>query len=149
MSRPVRVLVFGTFDLLHPGHRSFLRQAKKLGTQLIVAVGRDTVVRKLKRVRLHQNEEHRLRVVAGVRIVSRALLAPKDPRQRFEFIVRVNPSIIALGYDQTHYTEHLSAALKKHGLICSVVRLRPYRPRLYKSSILRQGLVPLEAKKHT
>lgn len=140
MPRTVRVLVFGTFDLLHPGHRSFLRQAKKLGTQLTVAVGRDAVVRKLKQVRLHQNEQHRLRMVASVASVDRALLASKDPARRYDFIAHLRPDIIALGYDQTHYTEHLAAELKRRRINCRVVRLRPYRPRRYKSTLIRAAL---------
>lgn len=36
-----RVMVFGVFDGLHPGHRAFLRQARKKGDKLIVVVARD------------------------------------------------------------------------------------------------------------
>jgi len=36
-----KVMVFGTFDIFHPGHRSFLNQAKKYGNYLIVVVARD------------------------------------------------------------------------------------------------------------
>lgn len=124
-----------------------MRQAKKLGTQLIVAVGRDTVVRRLKNVRLHQTETHRLRMVASVKAVDRALLASKDPARRYDFIARLRPDIIALGYDQTHYTEHLAAELKRRHISSRVVRLRPYRPRRYKSTLIRAALAPLEANK--
>ncbi|HEY4500387.1 MAG TPA: adenylyltransferase/cytidyltransferase family protein, partial [Candidatus Paceibacterota bacterium] len=43
-----RVMVFGTFDILHPGHLYFLRAAKKLGDYLIVSLARDVNVRKIK-----------------------------------------------------------------------------------------------------
>lgn len=35
------VLVYGTFDLLHPGHIYLLEEAKKLGDRLIVGVSTD------------------------------------------------------------------------------------------------------------
>ena len=45
----VRVMATGVFDLLHPGHLSFLTEAKKLGDELIVVVARDQTARRMKR----------------------------------------------------------------------------------------------------
>jgi len=42
------VLTNGCFDLIHPGHLSFLRRAKELGDVLVVGVNADDSVRKLK-----------------------------------------------------------------------------------------------------
>ena len=42
------VTTTGTFDLLHPGHVATIREAKKLGDILIVAINSDTSVRRLK-----------------------------------------------------------------------------------------------------
>jgi rfaE bifunctional protein nucleotidyltransferase chain/domain len=39
------VLVYGAFDLLHPGHIRLLEQAKSLGDVLVVAVECDAVIR--------------------------------------------------------------------------------------------------------
>ena len=47
MSRKV-VLTNGCFDLLHPGHIYFLREAAKLGSQLWVALNGDPSVQELK-----------------------------------------------------------------------------------------------------
>lgn len=43
-------LVFtnGCFDLLHPGHVRYLKEARQLGDRLVVAVNRDETVAKLK-----------------------------------------------------------------------------------------------------
>lgn len=134
------ILVFGTFDLLHAGHRSFLRQAKRLGHKLIVAVGRDRVVAKLKRRKPVQSERQRLRAVAALPIVHRAILASRNPWHRFAFIKKLKPDVIALGYDQRHFTTNLHRELKAHGLDCRVIRLKPYKPQRFKSSLLRQRL---------
>ena len=42
------VFTNGCFDLLHPGHAYFLRECKKLGDHLIVAVDTDASVKALK-----------------------------------------------------------------------------------------------------
>ncbi|MFH0828709.1 MAG: adenylyltransferase/cytidyltransferase family protein [Candidatus Kerfeldbacteria bacterium] len=140
MSREVTVLAFGTFDLLHKGHRSFLRQAKRLGTRLVVVVGRDSTVLKLKRRNPVHSETERLTAVRKNAFVDRAVLALKDPANRFALIKRLKPNVIALGYDQCHYTKNLARDLKKHGIRCTVVRLKPFIPSRYKSSLLRKTL---------
>lgn len=135
------VLVFGTFDLLHAGHHSFLRQAKRLGSHLIVAVGHDHVVRRLKGKRPVQPERVRLKKIAALPYVDRAVLASKNPRQRFSFIKKLSPNVIALGYDQTHYTANLARQLRRRGITARIVRLQPYKPNRYKSSLLHRRLV--------
>ena len=42
------VLTNGCFDLLHPGHVRFLREARKLGDCLVVLMNKDRSVRQLK-----------------------------------------------------------------------------------------------------
>ena len=43
-----RVMVFGSFDPLHDGHRSLFRQARKHGDELVVVVARDVNIARLK-----------------------------------------------------------------------------------------------------
>lgn len=138
---PTRViLAFGTFDVLHDGHRSFLRQAKQLGTTLIVSIGRDVTVKRLKGHTPINNEHTRLRAVAALPYVDRAVLASKDPTQRFSVIKRFKPDVIALGYDQTHFTVNLAVELAAIGIRCDIVRLKPHRPDRYKSSLIKARL---------
>ena len=43
-----KVMVFGTFDYLHEGHKDFFRQAKQYGDELVVVVARDETVKQIK-----------------------------------------------------------------------------------------------------
>jgi len=43
-----KVLVFGTFDGLHEGHKNFFKQAREFGDFLVVVVGRDSTIVKTK-----------------------------------------------------------------------------------------------------
>gem|GEM_PF-2920555 len=43
-----KVLTFGTFDHLHPGHESYLIQAKAYGDELITIVALDETVKRIK-----------------------------------------------------------------------------------------------------
>jgi len=41
-------MLFGTFDLLHPGHINLFKQAKKHADDLIIVVARDKTVKRIK-----------------------------------------------------------------------------------------------------
>ena len=53
------VMVFGSFDLLHPGHLFFLKQAKKHGDKLVVVVALDRTIESVKQQTPKYNERVR------------------------------------------------------------------------------------------
>ena len=53
-----KVMVFGTFDIFHPGHEHMLKEAKEYGDELIVVVARDANVKKVKgRLPMHDENQ--------------------------------------------------------------------------------------------
>ncbi len=133
---PRRVMVFGVFDLLHPGHISFLKQAKKLGTFLVVSVARDVNVKKIKGKLPMVDEKKRVMRIKRLKIANKVVLGGlKDP---WPHIKKEKPEVIALGYDQHDYVKNLKKELLKNNLKVRVVRLKSYRPAVFKSSIIRK-----------
>lgn len=136
---PTRVLVFGTFDLLHPGHVDFFKQAKNLADELHVVIARDKTVQAVKKHLSVQNELTRQLQVQEHPLVTQAHLGNLD--DKYSIIEDVQPDVIALGYDQESFTASLPEELKKRGLNPKIVRLQAYHPEVYKTSKLRQGRV--------
>lgn len=141
-------MVFGTFDLLHPGHLNFLVQARKLGEKLIVSVARDINVFRVKGQHPYHSERQRAKNLGLLPVVDKVVLGGlKDP---WGHILKERPDIIALGYDQKIYVEkdvpkgaarELENQLAARGLKKTrVVRLKPYWPEVYKSRLLRKHL---------
>jgi len=129
-----KVLVFGTFDRLHPGHIDFFGQAKKLGDHLTVVVGRDVTVNEVKGHFPKRSELLRLKAVRQCKLVDAAALG--NIGDHYKIIKEINPDIIALGYDQTSFTGDLAPELKKAGVTATIVRLGACKPALYHSSLL-------------
>ncbi len=131
-------MVFGTFDLIHPGHRHFFKQAKALAvnTELIVSLARDANVVRIKKRWPDHNETIRLQNIEQLPEVNRAVLG--DLHNYMQHIITIAPDIIALGYDQTEYVENLTQDLQAAGLHTQLVRLKPHKPHLYKTSIIRK-----------
>lgn len=131
-----RVLVFGTFDGLHPGHINFFEQAKRLGNKLIVVVGRDETVLKVKGRLPKNNENCRLAEVEKSGLVDEVRLGNLgDP---YAVIKQIQPDIIALGYDQNSFTRNLPEFIKKEHLNIEIVCLKAFKPMIYKSSLIRK-----------
>ncbi len=127
------VLVFGTFDIIHPGHLWFLEQAKKHGDKLAVIVARDCHVEQLKNHAPRLDEQDRLKMVRALKMVDQAFLG--DPRFCYERLVKkIKPDIICLGYDQKVKEEEIKRRLSTHGLYPKIVRLKAYNAGKYKSS---------------
>lgn len=129
-----KVLVFGTFDGIHFGHINLFKQARKYGDYLVVVVARDKTVKKLKNHLPHKNENERLRDLMGYSLINEAIIG--DKKNPYKIIKKIKPDIICLGYDQTHFIDDLSGELKKIKLKTKILRLKPYKPRKYHSSII-------------
>ncbi len=137
-SRLTRIMVFGTFDMIHPGHEDMFRQARELAPDpyLIVSLARDTSVRRIKGVVPQYSEQERLVRMMQHPLVDDAVLG--DAEGYMSHIMEKNPDIIALGYDQQgEYVDHLEDNLRAVGLHTRVVKLYAHRPEVYKTSKLR------------
>ncbi|PIZ49891.1 FAD synthase [Candidatus Woesearchaeota archaeon CG_4_10_14_0_2_um_filter_57_5] len=127
------VMCFGTFDVLHPGHIAYLREAVSYGSRLVVIVARDATVLRIKgKVPLH-TEEQRLRAVAARESIA-VLGGVDDP---YEVLSLFHPAVLCLGYDQRGFADGLAEALRERKLSPRVVRASAFHPERYKSSRMR------------
>lgn len=132
-----RIMVFGTFDMVHPGHENLFVQARSLAPHpfLIVSVARDASVKRIKGAAPRNDEQARQALVAAHPLVDECVLG--DAEGYMSHIAAARPDIIALGYDQEgEYVEHLEQDLKAAGLSARVVRLNSHDPHVYKTSKL-------------
>ncbi len=155
----VRIMVFGTFDLIHPGHKHFFAQARALvesarpgktgaGSKeaarsknnsrafLIVSLARDKNVLRIKGKAATSKEQKRLARVKALKEVDKAVLGAIG--DHIPHIVKERPDVIALGYDQSAYVGGLRSALAKAGLKVKIVRMKPHLPNRYKTSLLKK-----------
>ena len=136
-----KVLVFGTFNGLHEGHKNFFKQAREFGDHLTVIVGRDSTVLKTKGKLPKYNEQERLKAVQECGLIDQARLGNEAPAGQkldpYKIIEEIKPDIICLGYDQTFFADKLSEELPKRGLEnIFIVRLKAFKPDIYHSSII-------------
>lgn len=130
-----RIMVFGTFDMVHPGHEDLFRQARTLAAQphLVVSVARDKNVARIKGHVPRKTEIERLEQVRKSALVDEVVLG--DEAGYLPHILSAKPDIIALGYDQSgEYVERLQEDLTSAGLSTKVVRLKAHEPERYKTS---------------
>lgn len=116
----VRVMATGVFDILHPGHILFLREARKLGDELVVVVARDTTAQKFKHKPI-MSEEDRKFMVGALKPVDKAVLGHEG--NIYRIVEEIKPDIIVLGYDQRFKEEDIKKECERRGLKVKVVRL--------------------------
>ena len=125
----MKVLLFGTFDHLHPGHLFVFEQAKKRGNVTVV-IARDKTVERVKGALPDDLEDTRLQ---NVRIAfPEADVVLGHPDNYLEPIRRVQPDLIVLWYDKK-LQQHVSDA----DFPCPVERLPAFEPEKYKSSLFK------------
>lgn len=124
-----KVIVFGTFDILHPGHAHLLKEAKEYGDCLTVVVARDDTVCEVKGKKPRFSENDRVNNLNKLKIADKIILGCLD--DKYKVISEEKPDIIALGYDQKVFVDNLADAIDDH---VKIVRISPYMEDLYKSS---------------
>ncbi len=132
------MLVFGTFDVVHPGHIYFLQQARKRGDRLVASVARDGFVARFKGRPPVHTEDERLRHVLDTGLVDEAFLSDEE-QGTYSAIRRLQPEVICLGHDQDALGENLVDWMRREGVEASVETIDALEPRRYKSSILNAG----------
>lgn len=128
-------MVFGTFDYLHAGHENLFEQAKKYGDYLIAIIALDHTVKKIKSQETDHSEKERLKNLQATGWADKVILG--DNKDKAKAIKQYRPDIIALGYDQFAFTYNLKQVILKEKMDTKIVRLQPYKPEMYKSSIIK------------
>lgn len=92
------VFTNGCFDLVHPGHLSYLLEAANLGDRLIIGVNTDSSVRKIKGEERPINDERsRLQLLASLFFVDAVVLFDEDTPA--DLIEALKPHILVKGGD--------------------------------------------------
>ncbi len=112
-------LIGGVFDILHVGHIETLKVAKEKVDVLVVVIARNKTVRKFKGRDVVMDENDRLRLVSSIKYVDLAILGSEE--DFMEPVLRVDPDIIFLGYDQS-----LPPSLENRISKQSIVKLNIY-----------------------
>jgi rfaE bifunctional protein nucleotidyltransferase chain/domain len=88
----------GCFDILHPGHVSYLEQARRTGDCLVVGLNTDRSVRALKGPSRPVNSEaDRARVLAALGCVDHVVLF--DEETPLNLITAIHPAVLVKGAD--------------------------------------------------
>ena len=128
-----KVMIFGTFDIFHEGHKDFIKQAKKYGDELFIIVARDKTVQDVKGSLPRNNEQQRLKEIKKYFPKNKITLGSLS--NKYQIIQKLKPDVICLGYDQKSFTEDLRKRLNELELInTKIIRLKSYQPEIYKSS---------------
>ncbi|MFX0082032.1 MAG: adenylyltransferase/cytidyltransferase family protein [Candidatus Hodarchaeota archaeon] len=137
-----RILIAGTFDLIHAGHIYLINEAAKLGdVYVVVATDRNREIFSGERPIIPQ--EQRLEIIKSIKNVKEARLGRND-NDTLKTVEEINPHIILLGPDQKYSIEILKKGLKEKGLSnIEVRRLKKYYDKydLHSSSLIKQKII--------
>ncbi len=130
-----KTMCFGTFDVVHKGHEYFLKKARKMGDYLVVVVALDETVEAVKKRKPKYNAIEMAEHVKALGIADKVILGGRE--DKLKVILDEKPDVICLGYDQDSFTATLEEQLKKKGLTPKIVRIKAFKPEIYKSSIIK------------
>ena len=137
-----KVLIAGTFDLIHPGHIYLINEAAKLGDVYII-VSTDINRRIYSGNSPITPQEQRLEIIKSIKNVKEARLGRSD-NDTLKTVEEIKPDIILLGPDQKYDINILKNSLKDRGLISvEVKRLETYydKFKLHSSSLIKKEII--------
>jgi FAD synthetase len=133
-----RVMCFGTFDIVHPGHVKFLAAARALGDELFVVVSRDERRKALSGITPVHTQRERIAVLSEFKSVSRAIAGKKN--NILTVVKQHRPDVIALGHDQVYGIDTLAAWSAQQKKPPRIVRLRAFNRKRHSTTRIKQVL---------
>lgn len=131
-------MVFGTFDILHLGHISLFRQARKYGDSLIAVIARDHRVKKIKGSNSFHTDLERKKMLEHIDLIDKVVLG--NNKNVYIVIKKIKPDVVALGYDQKYFVGALESKIKEFKLTTEVVRLKKYAGEKHKTGKIKKYL---------
>lgn len=107
----IKVITYGTFDLLHFGHKRILERAKELGDYLIVGITSDEFDRTRGKINNQQTLIQRIEAVKALNIADEIVVEEYDG-QKIDDIKKYNVDIFTLGSDWIGMFDYLSEYCK-------------------------------------
>lgn len=107
----IKVITYGTYDLLHQGHINLLRRAKELGDYLIVGVTSDSFDRGRGKLNVRNNVLERVEAVKATGYADEVIIEDYIG-QKIDDIQKYNVDIFAIGSDWEGKFDYLNEFTK-------------------------------------
>lgn len=107
----VRVITYGTYDMLHYGHIRLLERAKALGDYLIVGITSDDFDKTRGKINVQQTLEERVRAVRNTGIADKIIIEEYEG-QKIDDIKKYNIDIFTVGSDWEGHFDYLNEFCK-------------------------------------
>ena len=107
----IKVITYGTYDLLHQGHINLLRRAKELGDYLIVGVTSDSFDRGRGKLNVRNNVLERVEAVKATGYADEVIIEDYVG-QKIDDIQKYNVDIFAIGSDWEGKFDYLNEFTK-------------------------------------
>ena len=104
----IKVITYGTYDLLHHGHIRLLQRAKALGDYLTVGVTSDSFDRERGKINVQQSLMERVEAVKATGIADEIIIEEYEG-QKIDDIKRLNVDIFTVGSDWRGKFDYLKA----------------------------------------
>ncbi len=137
-----KIMTFGAFDIIHPGHLYLIKQAAQLG-KVIAIIARDKTIAKVKGKKPYFTEQQRKVNLEKLKIAHKVILG--DEQDPYLIIEKIKPDIILLGPDQKVFVKELNSQLAKRGLNIKIKRASAWQRDIFQSKKIRPALETKEA----
>ncbi len=107
----IKIITYGTFDLLHYGHIRLLERAKSLGDYLIVGVTSDDYDKTRGKLNVQQSLNERLEAVKKLRIADEVIVEEYEG-QKIDDILKYEVDIFTVGSDWRGLFDYLNEYCK-------------------------------------
>jgi glycerol-3-phosphate cytidylyltransferase len=106
MNSVIKVITYGTFDMLHQGHVNLLRRAKDLGNYLIVGVTSEDYDRSRGKLNVVESTEQRVAAVKALDFVDEVVVETSK-FQKLADVTRLNIDRFVIGDDWQGHFDYL------------------------------------------
>ncbi|MDP7069267.1 MAG: adenylyltransferase/cytidyltransferase family protein [Candidatus Peribacteraceae bacterium] len=128
----MKVITFGTFDHIHPGHLEYLSFAQTKG-DLFIVVARDANVEHIKGRSPDQSESKRVEALEDAFPNATVILGDSD--DYLKPVRDIQPDLMMMGYDQK-----LPPGISESDISCDIERADAHNPEENKSSLRRENV---------